>query len=409
MSNCLVAQSGGPTCVINASLSGVIEAAINSNDINTVYGSLYGIQGILNNNIVNLSKTFCNDENLNTLKNTPSMFLGSCRYKLPEVENSNSDYIQIFNLFNELDIKYFFYIGGNDSMDTVLKLSSYAKDNNIDVKIMGVPKTIDNDLFGTDHTPGYGSAAKFVGTTMLEIAHDAYSYDIESITIVEIMGRNAGWLTAAAALARNSYNKTPDLIYLPEVAFNKDSFIQDIANLKKHKKNIIIAVSEGVKDKDGNYISAMNNKLDSFGHPKLSGTGKQLEHIVKQAFNCKVRSIELNVLQRCASHTASLTDINEATLVGRKAVEYALEGLTSKMIVIHRESNSPYSSKIECIDIHNVANKEKDIPRNWINEEGNDITIDLLNYIKPLTVGEPNISYKDGIPNFISIEKVFNK
>lgn len=409
MSNCLVAQSGGPTSVINSSLSGVIEAAIKSKEIKTVYGSVYGIKGLLDNNIINLSNEFSNEESLNILKHTPSMCLGSCRYKLPKYDNSSDEYIKIFNMFEKLDIKYFFYIGGNDSMDTVYKLSTYAKDNNHDIKIMGVPKTIDNDLFGTDHTPGFGSAAKFVGTTILEIAHDAYSYDIESITIVEIMGRNAGWLTAASALARTDYNDTPDLIYLPELTFDADKFIEDIKKVREKKKNVIIAVSEGLRNKDGEYLSAISKSVDSFGHPKLSGTGKELETIAKNAFNCKVRSIELNVLQRCAAHITSLTDIEEACLVGKKAVELALNGLTGKMITIKRESQDPYKSSIGYFDIDKVANKEKSIPREWINEEGNDVTEEMLAYIRPLTIGEPSITYNNGVPKFFSISNVFPK
>lgn len=405
MSNCLIAQSGGPTSVINASLSGVISSAIDSPKIHTVYGSINGIQGVLNHNLINLTSIFSNSKNkLETLKTTPSMFLGSCRYKLSNSNDDKTEYKLIFDVFKHQNIKYFFYIGGNDSMDTVVKLSQYAKNHNIDVKIIGIPKTIDNDLFGTDHTPGFGSAAKFVATTMLEISYDTYIYDIPSVTIVEIMGRNAGWLTAAAALSRNEYNTSPDLIYLPEVPFSTYDFLNDLKKIQKNKKNIIVAISEGIRNKNGEYISASENpSADSFGHAKLSGTGKTLEHIVSKSLKCKVRSIELNVLQRSAMHIASLTDITEASLVGNKAVEYALDGHTGKMVSIIRTNNNPYEYEIDCVSIQKVANKEKLIPREWINKDCNDITDALINYIAPLTYGEPTIEYKNGLPVYLDI------
>ncbi|MCT4543586.1 MAG: 6-phosphofructokinase [Vallitalea sp.] len=410
MSNCLIAQSGGPTSVINASLSGVISSSIESSAINTVYGSINGIQGVLNNNLINLSSIFKDSkEKLERLKLTPSMFLGSCRYKLPNIEDDNEQYKLIFDIFKQNDIKYFFYIGGNDSMDTVLKLSQYAKAYKQDVKIIGIPKTIDNDLYGTDHTPGFGSAAKFVATTLLEISYDTYIYDIPSVTIVEIMGRNAGWLTASSALARNKNNSSPDLIYLPEVPFSIAEFIENLKQLQKKKRNIVVAVSEGIKDKNGNYICACQNSTnDKFGHAKLSGTGKTLEDIVCNELNCKVRSIELNVLQRSAMHIASLTDVTESTLVGKKAVEYALEGYTGKMVSIIRKNNNSYEYEITHVDIEKVANKEKRIPGEWISKDKNDITAPLLEYIKPLIYGEPNIEYKEGLPNYININHLFS-
>lgn len=403
MSNCLIAQSGGPTVAINASLSGVIQSAIDNDQITTVYGSLNGIQGVLNNNIVNLSDIFTgNPDKIETLRNTPAMYLGSCRYKL---KKDGSEYKSIFEFFKQYDIKYFFYIGGNDSMDTVLKLSQYANENDHDVKVMGVPKTVDNDLFGTDHTPGFGSAAKYVATSMLEIAHDTYIYDIPSVTIVEIMGRNAGWLTAASALARNEYNNSPDLIYLPEVSFSVDEFIKDIKRVQATKKNVIVAVSEGIKNKNGEYISASEDSgHDAFGHSKLSGTAKTLENIISEKLNCKVRSIEFNVLQRSAMHIASLTDNTESFEVGYKAVDYAVNGETGKMMIIKRISENPYKHDIDCFDITEVANKEKTIPRNWINESGNDVTEDLINYMRPLIVGEPTIKYEEnGLPSYLNI------
>ncbi|QUI22854.1 6-phosphofructokinase [Vallitalea pronyensis] len=406
MWNCLIAQSGGPTSVINASLSGVIASAIDSPKIHTVYGAINGIQGVLKHQLINLTSIFANEKGkLETLKTTPAMFLGSCRYKLSNIQEDETEYNLIFDVFARHKIKYFFYIGGNDSMDTVLKLSRYAKTHHKDVQIVGIPKTIDNDLFGTDHTPGFGSAAKFVATTMLEISYDTYIYDLPSVTIVEIMGRNAGWLTASSALARNTYNASPDLIYLPEVPFSTYDFLNDLKCLQETKKNIIVAVSEGIKDKDGHYISATNNPCsDAFGHAKLSGTGKTLEHIVSKSLKCKVRSIELNVLQRSAMHIASLTDIDEACSVGNKAVQYALDGLSGIMVTIIRTNNDPYTIEVDYVPIEKVANKEKNIPKDWINDAHNDVTHDLLDYMSPLIHGEPQIDYKNGLPVYLDIQ-----
>lgn len=405
MSNCLIAQSGGPTSVINASLSGVIEAAINHPNIDLIYGSINGIIGLLEENIVNLTEIFHDHEdNIDILKTTPGMYLGSCRFKLRKSNEDASQYKTIFAIFEKYAIKQFFYIGGNDSMDTVSKLSLYAMENNIDVQIMGIPKTIDNDLFGTDHTPGFGSAAKFVATTILEIAHDTYIYDLESVTLIEVMGRHAGWLTAASALARTHYNEAPDLIYLPEVPFSTSCFIEDLKNVQMKKKNVIVAVSEGIKDATGAFIAASNVINDSFGHVQLSGTGKALENLVALELGCKVRSIELSVLQRSAMHSASQTDIDEALLVGHKAVEYALNGLTGKMVCIKRISSMPYVIEIECVDIVAVANHEKVVPREWINTAGNDVTGELIDYMQPLIMGEPVLPYLNGVPRYLDIK-----
>lgn len=405
MSNCLIAQSGGPTSVINASLSGVIDAAINNKSINKIYGSIYGISGLLNDNIIELNPIFEGHKDLiDVLKTTPGMYLGSCRFKLKNESIDASQYKTIFSVFEKYNIKHFFYIGGNDSMDTALKLSDYANKYNIDIKIIGIPKTIDNDLFITDHTPGFGSAAKFVATSILEIAHDTYIYDMESITIIEVMGRHAGWLTAASALARTHYHDAPDLIYLPEVPFSPDAFLNDIKAVQKKKKNVIIAVSEGIKNDMGEFITASTSTKDSFGHSQLSGTGKALETLVAVQLGCKVRSIELNVLQRSAMHIASQTDIDESLLVGQKAVESAINGETGKMVSIKRISNNPYSIEIESVDVHLVANKEKLIPRDMINSEGNNITQELINYIKPLIIGEPVLPYENGVPRYLDIK-----
>ncbi|MCR4716483.1 MAG: 6-phosphofructokinase [Lachnospiraceae bacterium] len=405
MSNCLVAQSGGPTAAINASLAGVIDAVIRSNRYNTIYGSINGIQGVLQHKIISLNSTFENDADaIHTLMTSPAMYLGSCRYKLPSYTENPTQYEFIFETFRQMDIRAFFYIGGNDSMDTVAKLSEYAKSINYDIMVVGIPKTIDNDLVETDHTPGFGSAAKFVATSLLEIAHDTYIYDIESVTIVEIMGRDAGWLTASSALARNDYNHAPHLIYLPERPFSTFDFIDDLNKLLKSKKNVIVAVSEGIKDADGNYIAATNAVADKFGHAQLSGTGKALEQLVKSTIGCKVRSIELNVLQRSAMHISSLTDITEAFKLGQEAVASAEMGLTGIMLTLNREHSTNYNCSIGNVPVSEVANQAKSVPREWINPEGNDVTEDMINYLRPLILGEPKIRFKNGIPDYLSIK-----
>ena len=408
-SNCLVAQSGGPTVAINASLAGVISGITNSQKYDTCYGSINGILGILGENYINLSNMFSVPGSLDKLKATPAMYLGSCRYKLPDYKDDDSSYVFIFNQFAKLNIKAFFYIGGNDSMDTVLKLSDYAKKINSDIRIIGIPKTIDNDLCMTDHTPGFGSAAKYIASTMLEIAHDTFIYAVKSVTIVEIMGRDAGWLTAASALARCEYNTAPHFIYLPEVAFNKDKFLEDIKNALETKNNVIVAVSEGIKDENGDYITSSKAVADQFGHQQLSGAGKALEFLVKENIGVKVRSIEINVLQRCASHLASLTDINESFEQGQKGVSLAEEGETATMVCLERISNSPYKVEISHAPIKNIANEAKSVPREWINEEGNDITSELYDYLRPLIQGEVNIQYENGIPSYMNVSHLKGK
>ena len=402
--NVFVAQSGGPTVAINASLAGVLDAAIKSDQYDSVYGSQYGILGILKNQIIDLTKqTEEIPDFIDTLKISPAMYLGSCRYKLPDYKEDASDYAFIFEQFERYNIGAFFYIGGNDSMDTVLKLSAYGKEHNSDVRIIGIPKTIDNDLCITDHTPGYGSAAKYVASSLLEIAHDTFIYSVKSVTIIEIMGRDAGWLTAAAALARNEYNSAPHLIYLPEVAFDTERFLADVKDQLDQRNNVIVAVSEGIKDKDGNYISATTAANDQFGHSQLSGTGKCLELLVKERIGVKVRSVELNVLQRCAAHISSLTDIEESFQLGNQAVAYAKEGRTECMLTLQRTSNDPYTVAIETADIKGIANEAKSIPREWINEAGNDIMPALYEYMAPLILGEPHVAYKNGLPVYLPV------
>ena len=402
--NCIVAQSGGPTVAINASLAGVIDGVKKSNKFTRVYGAIHGIQGVLDNNFIDLSLMALSKFPLvNTLELSPAMYLGSCRYKLPDFEVDSKPYEIIFDRFEEYQVAAFFYIGGNDSMDTVDKLSKYAKKIGSDVKIVGIPKTIDNDLCHTDHTPGFGSAAKYVASTMLEIAHDTYIYQIPSVVIVEIMGRDAGWLTAASCLARNDYSPAPHLIYLPEVDFDEDQFIEDIKNVLKTSRCVIVAVSEGIHDKDGNYISATSAVADKFGHAQLSGTGKALESLVKDRMDIKVRSIELNVLQRCAAHISSRTDINESFALGQAAVKYAAEGMTAVMSTIKRVSNDPYQWIIEPANVSLIANQAKTIPLEWITPEKNDVTPEMEAYLRPLIIGEVSLQYKDGLPMYLPV------
>lgn len=415
--NCMIGQSGGPTAAINASLAGVISKAIESKEFSHVYGMIHGVEGLLQNKYIELTNTFSKEDMIQKLVHTPAMYLGSCRYKLPALPDDMNEgstieeYEILFKRFEELNITDFFYIGGNDSMDTVMKLSQYAKHHHSDIRFLGVPKTIDNDLYGTDHTPGFGSAAKYVATSMLEIIHDSMIYDTKSVTIVEIMGRNAGWLTAAAALARTNTQVAPDLIYLPEVVFDKEKFLHSIEELFKTRRNIIVAVSEGVRDKHGNFLdndTTSTVKCDVFGHALHSGTGKVLENMVSTTFGCKTRSIELNVLQRCAMHIASQTDLLESFAVGSAAVTAALEGKSAVMMTMHRHqtSDGTYQIKTSAEDIKNVANIEKKVPLPWINASGDDITKEMYDYLYPLIQGEVQISYKNGVPDYLDIRHI---
>lgn len=403
--NVMVAQSGGPTVAINASLAGVIEGVQASHAYDTVYGSINGILGILNDHFLNLSEIMQeNPDYLERLKTTPAMYLGSCRYKLPDYLDDDSPYVYIFKQFETYQIGAFFYIGGNDSMDTVLKLSEYGKRIGSDVRIIGIPKTIDNDLCETDHTPGFGSAAKYIASSVLEIAHDTFIYAVKSVTIVEIMGRDAGWLTAASALARNEYNTAPHLIYLPEVPFDKDDFLLDVKRMLFERDNVIIAVSEGIRDISGNYISASEQSVDTFGHSQLSGAGKTLEFLIKEKLGVKVRSIEVNVLQRCAAHLASATDLMESASLGRRAVSLSEEGITGSMVTINRVSNEPYTVEYGCAEIRSIANEAKSVPREWINAAGNNVTQEMIDYLTPLIQGESQVAYSNGVPLYMNVE-----
>ena len=397
MKNMLVAQSGGPSAAINATITGVIDAGIASDQVGHVYGARNGIKGVLNENFVNLDEVCDTKEKRDLLSVTPAAALGSCRWKLKDPKENAEEFEEI----RKNNIGYFVYTGGNDSMDTVYKLSIYCKENNIDdIKVMGAPKTIDNDLGETDHCPGFGSAAKFIATAFTEIACDCFVYDVPSVTIVEVMGRNAGWLTASSALARTEERRVPQLIYLCEKVFDEEKFIEDVNKALEKENNIIVAVSEGVKDATGHYVGeeTKSGKEDAFGHKYLSGIGKYLEGLVGNRIGCKVRSIELNILQRCAGYMLSETDIIESRNLGAFAAVSAIRGESGKMSALKRICDDPYQVEIELADLSKIANFEKKVPMEWINEEGNDIKDDLLTYLKPLIQGEVQIPYENGVP-----------
>lgn len=399
--NLIVGQSGGPTAVINSSLYGVITQSLKETDsIETVYGMKNGIEGFLKGNILNITNQLTKDE-LKAIQTTPGAYLGSCRYKLPE-SFEEEVYTKIFEEFNKLNIGYFLYIGGNDSMDTVSKLSRFAASINSSIRIMGIPKTIDNDLIHTDHTPGFGSAAKFVASSVREISMDACIYDIKSVTIVEIMGRNAGWLTASSVLARNFKNDNPVLIYLPEVDFDEKRFLQELEFHLQTKNNLVVCVSEGLHDKNSNFICEKANSVsvDTFGHKVLTGCGKYLENLVKKHLNIKVRSIELNVSQRCSSALLSETDLNEAAKAGQTGVTACLQGETGKMVAFKRISDTPYELNYNLVDVNEVCNQEKKVPFEWITKNGTDISEAFITYILPLIQGNVTVPQKDGMPFF---------
>ena len=401
MKNMLVAQSGGPSAAINATITGVIDAGIASDQVGHVYGARNGIKGVLNENFVNLDEVCDTKEKRDLLSVTPAAALGSCRWKLKDPKENAEEFEEIIRILRKNNIGYFVYTGGNDSMDTVYKLSIYCKENNIDdIKVMGAPKTIDNDLGETDHCPGFGSAAKFIATAFTEIACDCFVYDVPSGTIVEVMGRNAGWLTASSALARTEERRVPQLIYLCEKVFDEEKFIEDVNKALEKENNIIVAVSEGVKDATGHYVGeeTKSGKEDAFGHKYLSGIGKYLEGLVGNRIGCKVRSIELNILQRCAGYMLSETDIIESRNLGAFAAVSAIRGESGKMSALKRICDDPYQVEIELADLSKIANFEKKVPMEWINEEGNDIKDDLLTYLKPLIQGEVQIPYENGVP-----------
>ena len=404
--NIIVGQSGGPTSVINSSLAGVFATA-KELGAGKIYGMRNGIEGLLEERYIDMTEYIKNSMDVEILKRTPSSFLGSCRFKLPTVEKSPETYEKIIAVLRKLDIQHFFYIGGNDSMDTIKQLSEYAKAKNItDITFMGVPKTIDNDLAVTDHTPGYGSAAKYIASTMKEIIRDALVQPIKIVNIIEIMGRNAGWLTAAAALAKGDDCEGADLIYLPETVFDINKFVAKVQEIQKTKKQIVVAVSEGVKTADGKYVceSASSNMLvDSFGHKQLSGTATALANVISNEIGCKTRAIEFSTIQRCASHIASLTDVNEAFIVGGIAVKAAFDGETGKVGIFQRLANKPYLMGTSIYDVNAIANVEKTVPQEWIINDGTGVSQEALDYMRPLIQGEIYPYMVDGLPRHIKL------
>ena len=403
----MVGQSGGPTAVINSSLAGVYKTA-KDKGVKKVYGMLNGIQGLLEERYVELEQELKSQVEVELLKRTPSSYLGSCRYKLPDVKDNSEVYDKIFQILKKLEVEYFFYIGGNDSMDTIMKLSKYAASIGSNVRFMGVPKTIDNDLEATDHTPGYGSAAKYIAATTKELIRDSLVYDQKNLTIIEIMGRNVGWLTGAAALSKGDDCEGPDMIFIPELAFDMDDFMVKLEQLQKVKKSVVIAISEGIHLADGRYVCELVDRAtytDNFGHTLLSGSGHYLANKVSSEFGCKARSIELNTIQRSASHLSSLVDINEAFLVGGAAVDAAIAGETGKMIILKRISTSPYLCITDVYDINKIANLEKKIPAGWIGEDGISVTDEFLEYARPLIQGELTPYMVDGLPRHLVYSK----
>ena len=405
---CIIGQSGGPTSVINASAYGVIRTALDNPNITNVYGAEHGIKGVLGDRLFDMSREDAKE--LELLKYTPSSALGSCRYKMKDPDVDDTDYKRILEVFQKHDVRYFFYNGGNDSMDTCNKISKYMQKVGYECRVMGVPKTIDNDLFGTDHCPGYASAAKYIATSCMEVYQDARVYDTGMICIIEIMGRHAGWLTAAAALA-TEYGAGPDLIYLPETDFDMEQFLADVERVYKERGNCMVAVSEGIHYADGSFVSeAKTSATDGFGHAQLGGLAALLANVVKEKTGAKVRGIELSLLQRCGAHLASETDIEESFMAGKAAVENAAAGITDKMVAFEREIvDGHYVCKTKLIDLSDVANTEKKVPLSWINDTHNGVKHEFIDYALPLIQGEPKLPREDSLPRFARLKKELAK
>ena len=401
-------QSGGPTAVINASAYGVIRAALDADEITKVYGAANGIKGVLEDRLYIMDEE--DPEELKLLLHTPSSALGSCRYKIADPEKDDTDYKRILEIVKKYDVRYFFYNGGNDSMDTCNKISRYMESVGYECRVMGVPKTIDNDLYGTDHCPGFGSAAKYIATSCMEINKDARVYDNGMVTIVEIMGRHAGWLAASAALA-TEFGSGPDLIYLPEVDFDMDKFLNDVQRVYDANGKVLVAVSEGIHYADGSFVSeAKVSATDGFGHAQLGGLAALLAAIVKGRTGAKVRGIELSLLQRCGAHLASATDIEEARSAGEEAVKQAVNGVTGKMVAFEREdADGNYKCKMVLLPLNKVANYEKKIPLSWLNEEQNGLKHEFIDYVLPLIQGEPKLPLEHSLPRYARLKKVLAK
>lgn len=398
--NCLVAQSGGPTAVINGSLYGVVTEALNTRCFDMVFGGIHGIKGILEGKIKDL--TGISTDYLEKVKLSPSAALGSCRYKLKDPDESTEEYERLFRLFDENGIRYFFYIGGNDSMDSAYKIERYAKKVGYDIKVIGIPKTIDNDLMYTDHCPGYGSAAKYVATAVIELALDSAVYGTGVINVLEVMGRNTGWIAGAAALAGDNVPGLNMLVYLPEVAFDEEKFLNDLDKAFKKDNHLFVVVSEGLVNEKGEYVFNRRNsyKKDIFGHVQLGGVGDYIEQLIKENIYDRVKLTRLGFLQRCAMHCVSKTDLDEAVMVGRMAVEYALDGISGKMVTLKRNEGPKYQCFTDVIDLNKVCNCEKKVPLEWINSEGNFVNQNFLDYVRPLILGEEEVPMKYGLPEY---------
>ena len=405
---CIFGQSGGPTAVINASAYGVLKTALESDAITNVYGAAHGIRGVLDDRLYDIRQE--DPDELRLLLHTPSSELGSCRYKMADPEEDDTDYRRILEIFRKYDVRYFFYNGGNDSMDTCNKISRYMQAHDWECRVMGVPKTIDNDLFGTDHCPGYASAAKYIATSCMEVSKDCRVYDNGTITVIEIMGRHAGWLAGSAALATYC-GAGPDLVYLPEVDFDMEQFFADVHRVYEQKNSVLIAVSEGIHYADGSFVSeAKASTTDGFGHAQLGGLAARLAQVLKEREHAKVRGIELSLLQRAGAHLASQTDIDEAFAVGKTAVEAAIAGETGKMVAFVRETvDGKYTCRMELIPLADVANYEKKVPVEWIVPEGNNVTQDFIDYALPLIQGVPEIPMENGLPRYARLKKVLAK
>lgn len=406
--SCIFGQSGGPTAVINASAYGVIRAALDADEITKVYGAANGIRGVLDDRLYVMDEE--DPAELKLLLNTPSSELGSCRYKIADPEKDDTDYKRILEIFKKYNVRYFFYNGGNDSMDTCNKISRYMESVGYECRVMGVPKTIDNDLFGTDHCPGFASAAKYIATSCMEINKDARVYDNGMITVVEIMGRHAGWLAASAALA-TEFGSGPDLIYLPELDFDMEKFIADVERVYAANGKVLIAVSEGIHYADGRFVSeAKTSATDGFGHAQLGGLATMLAEVLKERTGAKVRGIELSLLQRCGAHLASKTDIDEAFGAGQEAVKQAVSGTTGKMVAFEREYiDGKYHCKMVLLPLESVANFEKKVPVEWINEDGNGLKHEFIDYVLPLIQGEPELPLEHSLPRYARLKKVLAK
>ena len=402
---CIFGQSGGPTSVINASAYGVIATALKNPSITRVLGAEHGIKGVLNDRLFDMGQE--DPAELELLKYTPSSALGSCRYKMADPDVDDTDYKRILEIFKKYDVRYFFYNGGNDSMDTCNKISKYMQKVGYECRVMGVPKTIDNDLFGTDHCPGFASAAKYIATSCMEVYQDARVYDTGMVCIIEIMGRHAGWLAGAAALA-TAYGAGPDLVYLPEVDFDMDQFLADVERIYKEKGNCMVAVSEGIHYADGSFVSeAKTSATDGFGHAQLGGLAALLANVVKEKMGVKVRGIELSLLQRCGSHLASRTDVEEAYNAGKAAVEAAVDGKTDQMVGLDcvRDADG-YRCQTKLVPLTQAANTERKVPREWINAAGNGVEQAFVDYALPLIQGEAARPLDNGLPRFAKLKKV---